>query len=271
MTTSTSEPGAQVSVVIVNYRTKELTAKAAESALAEPDCLEVIVVDNQSGDGSAEFLREKLASPRLKLIECEQNRGFGAGNNVGAAAASGRVLFLLNSDATFTEGALRPLVEMIQADPTIGIVAPLIVMADGKTPQQDAFGIMPTFGTILTRKTKRYDPGEVEPGFVSGTAMLMRTADYRAVGGFDERIFMYYEDVELCYRFRQRGFRIVRCLDSTVVHIGGQSYRSTYRQKHQYYQAQDLYLRLIGTPTVLRWGLRLLRWPNLILGQILGR
>ncbi len=98
--------GTSTAVVIVNYRTRELTARAVQSVIGEPEVTEVAVVDNGSGDGSPEFLRAELDDPRVRVIESASNAGFGQGANLGARSCTAPLLFLLNSDATLLPGSL---------------------------------------------------------------------------------------------------------------------------------------------------------------------
>jgi GT2 family glycosyltransferase len=106
---------------------------------------------------------------------------------------------------------------------------------------------------------------------VSGCAMLLHREDYLKVGGFDPDIFMYYEDVLLCRSIRLLGKGVFRHLEAGVTHLGGGSYQSNWKKKQQYYAAQDVLLRKQGESPIGIGLVKLLRWPNLVLGAILGR
>lgn len=257
-----------VSVIIVNYKTPDLTAAAIDSALAQPEAAEIIVVDNASGDGSVARLRE--FGDRIMLIESGENLGFGRANNLGVARATEEFVFLLNSDALFHEGCLATMLAHWQTLDKPGILAPAVYLEDGKTLQADAIGPFPTVSRLITRKTTDYGTS-LTPDWVSGCAMLLRREDYLAVGGFDPDIFMYYEDVLLCHAIRKRGLGVFRCLDAGITHLGGKSISSTWDRKVVYYQAQDVMLRKMGEPG---WGIalvRLLRWPYLVAKRLTGR
>jgi GT2 family glycosyltransferase len=99
----------------------------------------------------------------------------------------------------------------------------------------------------------------------------MLREDYEAVGGFDPAIFMYYEDVLLCHAIRKLGKKIYRHLEAGVTHLGGGSIESRWARKAVYYKAQDYMLRRLGQPVWAIWIVKLLRWPNLVLGRLLGR
>jgi len=257
-----------VSVIIVNYRTPALTLLAIESALAQPETTEVIVVDNASGDDSVDQLR--ALGDRVVLIESKENLGFGRANNLGAERAVGDFLFLLNSDATFHAGSLARLLTHWGTLQKPGILAPAVYLPDGKTLQADAIGPFPTVARLITRKTKDYGTS-LTPDWVSGCAMMLRREDFLAVGGFDPDIFMYYEDVLLCHAIRRRGLGIYRCLEAGVTHEGGASIESRLSRKAVYYQAQDVMLRKLGESGLGIFIVRLLRWPNLLIGRFLGR
>ena len=238
-------------VVIVNYRTRELTAGAVASVLGEEDVREVVVVDNASGDGSAEYLRDALADERVRVVAAGRNGGFGAGVNLGAAACRSRLLLILNSDATVEPGSIGLLVSALLADAGVGVLAPAVRRAGGG-PQPDAFGRLPRRWELLLPGPGRWTGGDDDrrPGWVSGVAMLVRAADFRAVGGFDERFEMYFEDLDLCRRLREQGRSVARLPAATVVHAAGASWRSTGDQKRRFHRSKALYAQKLGASAV---------------------
>jgi GT2 family glycosyltransferase len=259
-----------VSVIIVNYRTPALTVAAVQSALQQHECAEVIVVDNASGDESMVTLRKEVTDFRVKLIESRANLGFGRANNLAAEQASEEFLFLLNSDARFHPGCLGTLLNCWQDLVNPGILAPAVYLPDGQNLQADAIGPFPTVSRLITRKTKQYGTS-LTPDWVSGCAMLIRRDDFLAVGGFDPDIFMYYEDVLLCHAIRKRGLEVARCLEAGVTHDGGASIESRLSRKAIYYEAQDVMLKKLGEASIGIFIVKLLRWPNLLIGRLLGR
>lgn len=246
-----SAAGRDTAVVIVNYRTKELTAAAVASVLAEDDVREVVVVDNASGDGSVEHLRGAVAEGRVRVVASDRNGGFGAGVNLGAAACRSPLLLILNSDATVESGSVGLLVSALLADEGVGMVAPAVRLAAGG-PQPDAFGRLPRRWELLVPGRGRWTGGGEarRPEWVSGVAMLLRAADFRSVGGFDERFEMYFEDLDLCRRLRQRGRSAAREPAATVVHAAGASWRSTADQKRRFHRSKALYAANLGASTV---------------------
>lgn len=235
-----------ISVIIVNYRTPELSIEAAQSALADSLVKEVIIVNAfVKGDTSLEVLNVYAAkTPEVSIVPLPDNPGFGTANNRGAEQAKGDELFFLNSDATIEPGTLERLVSRLKDDTIIGLVAPPVYLPDVHTLQPDVCGIFPTPLAIVTRKTTVECTSE-SPDWVSGVALLARREQFKKVGGFDERMFMYYEDVELCHRYRtELGLACARFSDGPgVVHLGGVSKTSNRLQKASYYQSQDYYLK----------------------------
>lgn len=238
-------------VVIVNYRTRELTARAVASVLAEDDVREVVVVDNASGDGSAEHLRDAFSDGRVRVVEADQNGGFGAGVNLGAGACGSPLLFILNSDATVEPGSLALLVSALLGDERVGVLAPAVRLAGGG-PQPDAFGRLPRRWELMVPGRGRWTGGgdDRQPEWVSGVAMLVRAADFRSVGGFDERFEMYFEDLDLCRRLREQGRAAARLPAATVVHAAGRSWRSTSEKKRRFHRSKGLYARKLGASPV---------------------
>ncbi len=237
-----------VDTIIVNFRTKELALDATRSVIDEPETNRVILVDNGSGDDSAEWLRAHLQSTKATVISSEKNLGFGGGNNLGAEEAEADLLFLLNSDATIQPGGLASLIEAM--NPAVGVAAPAIYLPSGEL-QDDAFGPFPTPGRLLTGRARRTSNSE-HPDWVTGCAMLVRRREFVELGGFDEDLFMYFEDVDLCRRYADRGLRTVRAPAAKVIHLGGASRASTKAQKEQFRKSMDYYLEKHGFPATSR-------------------
>lgn len=218
-----------------------------------PDVYEVIVIDNASDDDSVEELRRNLETigPKpVRLVDHGINAGYGQGCQVGADLASTSVLLFLNSDARMSPGAVTVMVDALEIDPTVGVVSPVIVKEDGR-PELKTAGRFPTPCTLVV-------PGSLRPrarpdgrtDWVAGTAMMLRRADFWAVGGFDAAFAMYMEDVDLCRKLAQIGktARLVR--DATAVHHLGASWSSALAKARAGGTSQVAYFRKIGTGRV---------------------
>lgn len=202
-----------VSVILVNYRGADDTIHALEriASLDWPqDRVEVIVVENGSQDDSAARIR--AADPGVKLIESAENLGFAGGCNVGVAASSGEYVAFLNNDAKPDAQWIRAAVATFEESPRIGAVASKVVDWDGANVDY--------IGSAMTWYGMGYKPltGEPLPTtpdvsadvlFGTGSAMFVRRSVYDALGGFDERYFMFFEDVDLGWRLNLRGWRYV--------------------------------------------------------------
>jgi N-acetylglucosaminyl-diphospho-decaprenol L-rhamnosyltransferase len=225
-----------VSVVVVSYNTREHLERCLASVVGRH---EVIVVDNGSTDGSRELVRERFANARL--LEPPENRGFGAANNEGMKAASGRYSLLLNADAWPVGDAVERLAAFADANPRAGVVGPRLLNPDG-TLQRSVRGF-PTRWRIATeyfflRKLAPrsrvvnafygagFDHRSVrEAEFLMGAVLLLRREAVAEVGGFDESFFMFSEEVDLCYRMRAAGWSVVFYPGAEFVHVGGASTR----------------------------------------------
>lgn len=230
-----------VSIIIVSFNTVELLGACLHAVYAHSAAAhEVIVVDNDSRDGSAGMVRARY--PQVVLIEAGANLGFGAANNLAVARARHAHVMLLNSDAMLQSDTASALAGYLEQHPDVACVAPRVVLPGSGAVQPKTFGFHPTprrvgmqalgLNRLLPRSAlfagvdgaHRWDTA-MSVGWVSGVCMLMRTRDFIECGGFDQRFFMYCEDVELCMKLAPRG-RIVLLDRHDVIHIGGASSRS---------------------------------------------
>ncbi|TQL48647.1 hypothetical protein FB562_1745 [Homoserinimonas aerilata] len=200
-----------VSVVLVNFRGADDTIEAI-GHLGRVDWpqekLEIVVVENGSGDDSAERIR--AAAPHVNLVVSATNDGFAGGCNRGVAASSGEFIALLNNDARPDEQWVRAAVDRFAQDDAIGAVASRVLDWDGT--------LVDYIGSAMTWYGMGYKPFTAEPVpsmpskaqdvlFGTGSAMFVRRHVYDALGGFDERYFMFFEDVDLGWRLNLRGWR----------------------------------------------------------------
>ena len=172
----------------------------------------IIVVDNVSSDGSAELARDAGA----EVISLKHRRGYGGCVNAGAALTRGPSFAVLNPDILFAENDIAARLEGHFAKPGVGLVAPALVLPDGQL--QDSARHMPTPVDLVLRRRLSPQRGAIFAGgdvpWVSGACFIVLRQAWYAVGGFDESYFLYFDDVDLCWRLHQAGWSIV--LDSEV-------------------------------------------------------
>ena len=251
------------SAVIVNYRTMEFTCEAAASVLMETGVREVVIVDNASHDGSADFLKRELADPRVQVVSSPQNVGFGRGVNLGVHYCTAPLLLVLNSDAKLVAGSLVSLARTLVASESVAVVAPAVYTAETGDLQRVAYGVFPTVRSII-RRTNLNPPDTLFPDWVSGVAMLMRRSDFQSIGGFDPDFQMYLEDVDLCRRFRQAGKEIRRDVTAAVIHAGAKSWSSSSSAFQEAQKSRVLYFRKAGFGLPSRVVVRAIRLGHLI-------
>lgn len=233
-----------LSVIIVNWNTKKLLFDCLESIFkfTKGVSFEVIVVDNGSKDGSGAIVKKKF--PQVKLILNKENLGFTKANNQGIKIAKGEYILLLNSDTYLVENSLRKLLDKAQSLDIRGSTPKgrlgalgLLFLNDNRSIQQSA-GFFPnlpqifwwmTFiddlpgGTVLKPYHIDHDSfyrKDQVVDWVCGAAILVPKSVIRQVGGLDEKIFMYGEEVEWCFRIKKAGFNVYFSPVSKIVHLG---------------------------------------------------
>jgi len=228
------------SVLIVSYNTREMTQACLESVFAQAlsDDFEVIVVDNASGDGSAEMVNRVF--PQVTLLAEKINHGFAEGNNLAAKMAGGQYLLLLNPDTVVLDHALDRLVQFAEDEPGAGIWGGRTVFADGTlnptscwrrpTPWNlvcRVLGLSALFPRSAIFNSEAYGgwPRDSvrQVDIVTGCLFLIRREFWERLGGFSPDFFMYGEEADLCLRARKAGCRPMITPEATIVHYGGAS------------------------------------------------
>lgn len=230
-----------LSVIIVNWNTKKLFEDCLSSIykFTKGVNFEVIVVDNASEDDSVQMVVKKF--PQVKLIKNNQNLGFAKANNQGIKVAKGDYVALLNSDTYLVENALKKLVEAAEAKNNEAVISPLL-LNENRTIQQSV-GFFPDlpqvffwmsflddlpFGQLLKPYHVDHDSfyqQEQEVDWVTGAAILIPREVIKKAGPLNEKIFMYGEDVEWCFRIKKAGFNIYLNPQAKIVHIGRGSFK----------------------------------------------
>jgi len=216
---------ADLSIVIVNWSTREDLLKCLESLGEFP--AQVVVVDNASSDGSAGAVRERF--PRVELIENRRNAGFARANNQAFARARGRYILLLNPDTVANGDAIRGLVDFMDRTPRAGAAGLQLRFPDGRL--QNSYDSFPTFGSELISKhlmrllfpgrypSKRVIPtGPIPVDLVIGACLILRREVVDALGGFDERYFLFMEEADLCFRIWRAGWEIYHLPHHSIIH-----------------------------------------------------
>lgn len=244
-----------LSVVIVSWNTSDMTTACLRALRDDPSPLrrQIIVVDNASEDGTAD--RVAREHPEVELVRNPRNALYALANNQGAERARGRYLCLLNSDAIVRPGALDRLVAFLDAHPEYGGASPKLVGEDG-APRR-ACARFPTLATALAHSTSL---GQLAPGAKvlarsrmrdfdhqrsrdvdqpPTSCFVVRKRDWDEVGGFDPRMSLYFNDVDLCLRLWQRGRRIRYLADAEVLHEEGGSTRRARRLEHNIVWTRD--------------------------------
>lgn len=235
-----TEPRPDVSIVVVSWNTRELLERCMAEAHASAPSLarEVIVVDNASSDGSAEWLAEHW--PNVALVRNPANRGYAPACNQGLRVARGRFVMALNTDAFLVGDALGALVRELESHPELGAVGPRLLNADGTT-QWVCARRAPRFATALfvhtmlpayvpslgrtlldTYPDARYAQGG-KVDVLSGACLLFRREALERAGFLDDRLVLNYDDVEWSVRARRAGWQLGYVPAAEVVHLGGQS------------------------------------------------
>ena len=215
-----------VSAIILNYRSPRDTARCAKALRAQTiaDRIEILAVDNHSDDESAQLIRNLLrGEPSVRVLESPVNGGYGKGNTFAAGYASGEYLLIINPDNELEPSALERMVLRMKADPGIGILAPKLVHEDGTV--RDSFRAFPRLLDVVAKRTalRRLLPGRVarylradadlsmerDVDWVVGACLLLKRSFYEELGGFDERFFLFFEDMDLCRRCWDPGDRVV--------------------------------------------------------------
>jgi N-acetylglucosaminyl-diphospho-decaprenol L-rhamnosyltransferase len=235
-----------LSVLIVTYRScheiGDCVASLPPSIGGRP--VEIIVADNNSDDGTASYVREHF--PQVQLLALQENAGFSKANNLALAASQGETILFLNPDTVSNLAALQACIERLAAEPQIGIISPRLEMTPGLMDPACRRSI-PTVWDGFTRasglsevfpKSKLFagynltylpEDGTYDVGAVNGAFMMVTRRVLDEIGTLDERFFMYGEDLDLCYRCRLAGYRVVYDGRYSIIHYKGRSSAQHYR------------------------------------------
>lgn len=228
-----------LSIIIVNWNTRDLLAQCLESvAIAtqnySPNFAETIVVDNGSSDGSVAMIETDF--PWVRCLQNQENIGFARANNQAIALNQSKYVLLLNSDTVVPPDALNQLYAFMEIHPDVAVVGPTLLNVDGSF--QASYGQFPTvstyfwqllglasffYGTHFPSASPENSQTTQDVDWIGGACLLCRRSALATVGLLDEQFFMYAEEMEWCYRFKQNGWRVCFLPQATIIHIGGGS------------------------------------------------
>ena len=278
----------KLSVIIVNYKVKHYLEQCLRS-VAEASrgiAVEVIVVDNASGDGSVEYLRERF--PDVTIIASEENLGFARANNLAIRNSHGQYVLLLNPDTIVAEDTFRDFIGFMDSTPDAGGCGAYMLHTDGSFAPESRRGLPTpfvafckmsglaslfpksrTFGRYYMRYLNENEVNRIE--IMSGAFMFLRRDALDKTGLLDEDFFMYGEDIDLSYRILKAGYNNY-FLPSHILHYKGEStVKSSYRYVHTFYRAMELFFNkhyahysiLLSLPIKLAiWGRAMLAYAG---------
>jgi GT2 family glycosyltransferase len=231
------EPARSVAVVIPSWNSVQLLPRCLDSVAAQDVPAELLVVDNGSKDGALELLAER----GVKHLALPRNLGFAAAVNIGVARVRAEAVLVLNADTVLEPGCLRALAERLESDPGLGGVQPRILQLEEGRKRDAAAARVYSAGMALTRDGRAFEQGAGEAqGSLSetprevfgvcGAACLLRRELFDDLGGYDERYFSFYEDVDLNLRARIAGWRFAYEPEAVVWHLGAASWTASFSQ-----------------------------------------
>ncbi|MGH7554003.1 MAG: glycosyltransferase family 2 protein [Longimicrobiales bacterium] len=257
-----------VTIAIVSYNTRDLLETCLKSAVAEgPES--VIVVDNASTDGSPQMVRSRF--PDVTLISSQSNLGYAAAVNEAVRAAQSPYVLVLNADTTLLPGSLVPAKTYMGGHPRAAVAGPLL-LTPGHSIQPSYFPFPGTLAWLVENNPigpiARYIPfvrgrllrytrpnGPFAVPWVLGAALLIRRKAFDDVGGFDTSYFMYYEEVDFCFRLKSAGWEVHFVPMAKVTHVGGAStsQRRTEMTLQHYDSTVRYYRRHYHGPRLVTW------------------
>jgi len=273
------------SVIIVNYKVPRLLANCLKSIKKYTTVShEVIVVDNDSQDGSVEMLQTHF--PDVTTIDSDENLGFAAGNNLGLKKASGQYIFYLNPDTELKDNAIDRLCHLLNRNPDYGLVAPKLLNSDGSLQRSIRpfysfwkslfdnrympiiMAKFPNIAYLLPGLLPHDQPQEIE--WAKGAALMVRKKILDQIGAFDERFWIYGEEMDLCYRIHEHGWNIFFDPSIEIIHHESQSIgRKNTKMEFQ----NDLSLFLFLDKHYPKWSVKLYEWRMFtfsLLGYVIG-
>ncbi len=249
-----------VSIIIVNYKTKDLTKDCIRSILAKTEGVEfdIYVVDNASGDGSAEELKREF--PEIKVIESATNGGFARANNMAMRESRADYFFILNPDTILVNNAVKIFCDFMDQEENRNIACCGGNLYDEQMSPQIAFGNFPSLAEVafkvfrLKKVFRKYYREKLRASsehmgdsvrtvdYVVGADMFIRKSVLDRIGLFDEDFFLYFEDTELSYRMARNGYASTILPDAKIIHLAGKASSDASKAKQIRMREQSRFL-----------------------------
>lgn len=253
--------GVDVSVIIVNYRTANLLVDAIDSVFDKVNNItfEIIVVDNHSEDDSMRIIQERYGDT-VRFLALSENIGFGRANNEGIRISKGRNLFFLNPDTVLVNNAIGILCNYIDTHLDAGVVGGNLYTIDMQ-PNASFGRTLPCLFDEIDRAFFRicsrfrygrnilfnYTEKPLEVGFICGADLMVSKRVLEETGTFDPDFFMYYEETELSWRIKAKGYKIINVPQAKIIHLEGQSFSRSYDRELRMFTSRDIYYRKTHT------------------------
>lgn len=215
----------ELSIIILNYNTCSLLDGCLQSIVnnLKGVSYEIIVIDNNSSDDSRTMVKKKY--PEAILKESKENLGYGKGNNIGIKISSGKYILILNSDTLLIKDGIQMLLEYVKTNSKVGIAGPGLLNKDGSKQKSVGVFYTPLNAILMLFGAERLgflryapdNPSMVD--WVSGACLMIKKEIFDRIGSFDEKLFMYMEDVEFCYRAKQYGILTACFPQAKIFHL----------------------------------------------------
>lgn len=243
-----------VSIIFVNYKTKDLTINAIKSVFEKTQGIdfEIFVVDNNSQDGSIEAIEKEFS--QINIIKNTTNAGFGAANNIAIKQAKGKYILCLNTDTLLTNNAIKTMYDFMEKEDNKNIAVCGGTLYDENSNYIMSYANFPnlfnslSFSWILKRlfpmiRNKKEPTDIKEVDFITGADIFLRKSILDKVGLFDENFFMYSEEVDLCKRIKNKGYSIKIIPQAKIIHLEEKSSRNFWGNAQMRVKSKYIYAR----------------------------
>ena len=263
----------EVSIILVNYKTKDLTRNCINSIVEKTQNLayDIYVVDNNSQDGTCEMIKSEF--PWVKLIENPKNSGFGSANNLAIRQSDAKYVFLLNTDTILVNNAIKILHDFLESNPRTGACGANLY--DENMEHVHSYGVFPTVKRqiLKTFMLRWFFPKELKAmkdkglnaenelkavDYITGADLMIKKSVLDEVGIFDEQFFMYFEENELQFRIRKAGYEIFINPEAKIIHLHDKSPKKREKMYYEYKKSQYLFFRLCYANEKNIFGLKIL-------------